>query len=110
MRYLVILLFLSSCTSNQIEQPDKYDTLLLKIGETQITMDSTIIEAEKKEAKIIDNTVKSIIQDKKNIAELFNEVAEIKSNQKIEVQVIRDTVFIKEKKSFFGKTKIDTIQ
>jgi len=110
MRYLFFILFLTSCTTNVVEEPDKYDTLLLKIGETQIGMDSTIIEAEKKEGKIIDKTVKSIIEDKKQIKELFSEVAVIKAVQKIKPDTIRDTVFVTEKKNFWGKSKTDTVQ
>lgn len=109
MRYLVVILFLASCTTTQIEEVDKYDTLLLKVQESQLAMDSSIMEATEKEAKIINKTVESIIEDKKQIKELFSEVAEIKAVQKIKPDTIRDTVFIKEKKSFFGKTKIDTL-
>jgi hypothetical protein len=109
MRYLVVILFLASCTATEIEEVDKYDTLLLKVQESQLAMDSSIIEATEKEAIIINKTVESIIEDKKQIKELFSEVAEIKAVQKIKPDTIRDTVFIKEKKSFFGKTKIDTL-
>jgi hypothetical protein len=109
MRYLVVILLLSSCTTSEIEQVSKYDSLLLKVGKTQLAMDSSIVEATEKEAAIINKTVESIIEDKKQIAELFTEVAEIKAVQKIKPDTIRDTVFIKEKKSFFGKTKIDTL-
>lgn len=109
MRYLVVILFLASCTTTEVEELDKYDSLLLKIGETQISMNSTIIEATNKEAKIINNTVESIIDDKKQIKELFSEVAEIRAIQKIKPDTVRDTVFVIEKKNFWGKTKKDTL-
>jgi hypothetical protein len=109
MRYLVAILFLASCTTTEIEEVDKYDTLLLKVQESQLAMDSSIIEATEKEAKIISNTVESIIEDKKQIKELFSEVAVIKAVQKIKPDTIRDTVFVTEKKNFWGKSKIDTI-
>jgi hypothetical protein len=109
MRYLLVILFLASCTTTEVEQVDKYDTLLLKVGETQLAMDSSIIEATKKEAVIINKTVESIIEDKKQIKELFSEVAEIKAFQMIKPDTIRDTVFVTEKKNFWGKSKVDTL-
>jgi len=111
MRYLVFILLITSCTTTQPEQVDKYDTLLLKVAKSQLEMDSSIVEATKKEAVIINKTVKSIIEDKKQIKELFSQVAEIKANQKIQIQIdtVRDTVFVTEKKNFWGKTKKDTL-
>ena len=109
MRYLALILLLSSCTTTEIEQVNKYDTLLLKIEKSQKVMDSSIVEATKKEARIIDKTVKQIIQDKKQIAELVTQVAEAKANPKVEIQTIRDTVFVTEKKNFWGKSKKDTL-
>ena len=111
MRYLAFILLLSSCATSEIEQVDKYDTLLLKVAKSQLEMDSNIMEANKKEAVIINKTVKSIIEDKKQIKELFSEVAEIKANQKIQIKIdtVRDTVFVTEKKNFWGKTKKDTL-
>ena len=111
MRYLALILLLSSCSTTEIEQVNKYDTLLLKIEKSQKVMDSNIVEASKKEARIIDKTVKQIIQDKKQIAELVTQVAEAKANPKVEIQIqtIRDTVFVTEKKNFWGKSKKDTL-
>ena len=113
MRYLAFILLISSCTTTEIEQVNKYDTLLLKVAKSQLEMDSNIVEATKKEAIIINKTVESIIEDKKQIKELFSEVAEIKANQKVEIQIqtkiIRDTVFVTEKKNFWGKSKKDTL-
>jgi hypothetical protein len=112
MRYLALILLLSSCTTTEIEQVNKYDTLLLKVAKSQLEMDSNIVEASKKEAIIINKTVESIIEDKKQIKELFSEVAEIKLNQKVQIQIdtVRDTVFVTEKKNFWGKSKKDTVQ
>jgi hypothetical protein len=112
MRYLAFILLISSCTTVETERVDKYDTLLLKVAETQLEMDSSIVEATKKESIIINKTVESIIEDKKQIKELFSEVSEIKANPKVEIQIqtIRDTVFVTEKKNFWGKSKTDTIQ
>jgi len=111
MRYLAFILLLSSCATTEIEQVDKYDTLLLKVAKSQLEMDSSIVEANKKEAVIINKTVESIIEDKKQIKELFSQVAEIKANQKIQIQIdtVRDTVYVTEKKNFWGKTKKDTL-
>ena len=109
MRYLAFILLLSSCSTSEIEQVNKYDTLLLKVAKSQLEMDSNIVEATKKEARIIDKTVKQIIQDKKQIAELVTQVAEAKANPKVEIQTIRDTVFVTEKKNFWGKSKKDTL-
>jgi hypothetical protein len=112
MRYLAFILLISSCTTVETERVDKYDTLLLKVAETQLEMDSSIVEATKKESIIINKTVESIIEDKKQIKELFSEVSEIKANPKVEIQIqtIRDTVFVTEKKNFWGKSKTDTVQ
>jgi len=111
MRYLVFILLLSSCTTTEPEQVDKYDTLLLKVAKSQLEMDSSIVEATKKEAIIIDKTVEGIIEDKKQIKQLFSEVAEIRLNQKVQIQIdtVRDTVFVTEKKNFWGKSKKDTL-
>ena len=111
MRYLALILLLSSCSTTEIEQVNKYDTLLLKVAKSQKVMDSSIVEATKKEARLIDKTVKQIIQDKKQIAELVTQVAEAKANPKVEIQIqtIRDTVFVTEKKNFWGKSKKDTL-
>jgi hypothetical protein len=112
MRYLVFILLLSSCSTAEVEQVNKYDTLLLKVAKSQLKMDSSIVEATKKEAIIINKTVESIIEDKKQIKQLFNEVAEIKANPKVQIQIdtVRDTVFVTEKKNFWGKSKKDTVQ
>lgn len=111
MRYLVFILLITSCTTTEPEQVDKYDTLLLKVAKSQLEMDSSIVEATKKEAIIINKTVEGIIEDKKQIKQLFSEVAEIKLNQKVQIQrdTIRDTVFVTEKKNFWGKSKKDTL-
>jgi hypothetical protein len=112
MRYLAFILLISSCTTVETERVDKYDTLLLKVAESQLEMDNSIVEATKKEAIIINKTVENIIEDKKQIKQLFSEVAEIKANPKVEIQIqtIRDTVFVTEKKNFWGKSKTDTVQ
>jgi hypothetical protein len=112
MRYLAFILLISSCTTVETERVDKYDTLLLKVAESQLEMDSSIVEATKKESIIINKTVENIIEDKKQIKQLFIEVAEIKANPKVEIQIqtIRDTVFVTEKKNFWGKSKVDTVQ
>ena len=111
MRYLVFILLLSSCSTAEVEQVNKYDTLLLKVAKSQLKMDSSIVEATKKEAIIINKTVESIIEDKKQIKQLFSEVAEIKANPRVQIQIdtVRDTVFVTEKKNFWGKSKKDTL-
>jgi hypothetical protein len=112
MRYLALILLISSCTTAEIEQVNKYDTLLIRVKESQKIMDSSIVEATKKEQSIISKTVEAIIEDKKQIAELATEVAEVKANPKVQIQIqtIRDTIFVTEKKNFWGKSKIDTVQ
>ena len=110
MRALIAIILLSSCTATEVKYDDKYDTLLTKVQESQKLMDSSIVEATKKEATIINKTVKSIIEDKKQISELVTQVAEAKANPKVEIQIIRDTVFVTEKKNFWGKSKVDTVQ
>jgi hypothetical protein len=110
MRALIAIILLSSCTATEVKYDDKYDTLLTKVQESQKLMDSSIVEATKKEATIINKTVKSIIEDKKQISELVTQVAEAKANPKVEMQIIRDTVFVTEKKNFWGKSKTDTVQ
>jgi hypothetical protein len=112
MRYLAFILLLSSCSTAEVEQVSKYDTLLLKVAKSQLKMDSSIVEATKKEAIIINKTVESIIEDKKQIKQLFSEVAEIKANPRVQIQIdtVRDTIFVTEKKNFWGKSKKDTVQ
>jgi hypothetical protein len=112
MRYLALILLISSCTTVETEQVNKYDTLLIRVEKSQKVMDSSIVEATKKEAKIINKTVQTIIEDKKQIAELVTQVAEAKANPKVQIRIdtIRDTVFVTEKKNFWGKSKVDTVQ
>lgn len=111
MRYIVLILLISSCTSTEIKQVDNYDTLLVRVQKSQTLMDSSLVEATKKEAQIINKTVDKIIEDKKQIEQLVTQVAEAKANPKVEIQIqtIRDTVFVTEKKNFWGKSKTDTL-
>lgn len=101
-----ILLFASA--KDEVNYENKYDDLLLKLEQSQSLIDSGIIEATKKEASIIDNTVESIIEDKKQLQELSSKYPD--TVFRIDTIIIRDTVIIKEKKSLFGKSKIDTLQ
>lgn len=111
MRYLVFILFIASCTTAEVKQVDNYDTLLIRVQQSQKLMDSSLVEATKKEAQIINKTVDKIIEDKKQIEQLVTQVAEAKANPKVEIQIqtIRDTVFVTEKKNFWGKSKTDTL-
>lgn len=111
MRYIVLILLISSCTSTEIKQVDNYDTLLVRVQKSQTLMDSSLVEATKKEAQIINKTVDKIIEDKKQIEQLVTQVAEAKANPKVEIQIqtIRDTIFVTEKKNFWGKSKTDTL-
>jgi hypothetical protein len=108
MRKLLAIVLLSSCTTTEVKYDDKYDTLLTKVQESQQVMDKSLKEAEKREALIINKTVESIIEDKKQIEQLKDEVLEVKS--KGQITIIRDTIFVTEKKNFWGKSKTDTVQ
>jgi hypothetical protein len=110
MRKLLAIVLLSSCTATEVKYDDKYDTLLTKVQESQKVMDKSLEKAAKKEQLIINKTVASIIEDKKQIEQLKDEVLETKGKVEIRIQTIRDTVFITEKKNFWGKSKTDTVQ
>lgn len=103
---LFILLFASA--KNEVNYENKYDDLLLRLEQSQKLIDSGIVKAEKKEASIINNTVKSIIEDKKQLQQLSLKLTD--TVFKIDTLIIRDTVIIKERKGLFGKLKTDTIQ
>jgi hypothetical protein len=107
---LASFLLLFASAKKEVNSENKYDELLLKLEQSQSLVDSGIVEATKKEQSIIQKTVESIIEDKKQLQELTSKAPDtIYITDTIKV-IIRDTVIVKEKKGLFGKSKIDTLQ
>lgn len=102
-----LLLFANA--KKEVNYENKYDSLLLKLEQSQKLIDSGIVEAEKKEASIINETVENIIEDKKQLQTLSSKTPDTVFRTDTIRVIIRDTVFIKEKKGLFGKSKVDTL-
>jgi hypothetical protein len=101
-----VLLFAN--TKKDVNYENKYDALLLKIEQSQKIIDSGIVEATKKEQSIISKTVENIIEDKKQLQTLISKAPD--TVFRIDTIFFRDTVFVTEKKNFWGKSKTDTVQ
>jgi hypothetical protein len=101
-----LLLFANA--KKEVNSENKYDALLLKIEQSQKIIDSGIVEATKKEQSIISKTVENIIEDKKQLQTLISKAPD--TVFKIDTIFFRDTVFVTEKKNFWGKSKTDTVQ
>lgn len=100
MKKLIPLLLLASCTSNvQVEQPSKVDSLLQK---SQKLNDSSIVVL-----KIADKKTEEVVkQVAKKVDDMRGEIKSLKETIKVtKSTVIRDTIFVTEKKNFWGKTK-----
>jgi hypothetical protein len=105
MKYLFIL-FLFGCgvQAQKIDKDIEFEELMKQVDATNAKSATVIAKATKKEKQLVTDAVATITQMKSEISELKNGVVQIR----IDTIYIHDTVLIKEKKNFWGKTKTDT--
>jgi hypothetical protein len=105
MKYLFIL-FLFGCgvSAQKIDKDIEFEKLMKQVDATNVKSATVLAKATKKEKQLVTNAVATITQMKSEISELKNGVVQIR----IDTIYIHDTVLIKEKKNFWGKTKTDT--
>jgi hypothetical protein len=105
MKYLFIL-FLFSCgvQAQKVDKDIEFEELMKQVDATNAKSATVVAKATKKEKQLVANAVATITQMKSEISELKNGIVQIR----IDTIFIHDTVLIKEKKNFWGKTKTDT--
>ena len=107
MKYLFIL-FLFGCgvSAQKIDKDIEFEELMKQVDATNVKSATVLAKATKKEKQLVTNAVATITQMKSEISELKS----VNSIVKIDTLYvyIHDTILIKEKKNFWGKTKTDT--
>jgi hypothetical protein len=105
MKYLFIL-FLFGCgvQAQKVDKDIEFEDLMKQVDATNAKSATVVAKATKKEKQLVANAVATITQMKSEISELKNGIVQIR----IDTIFIHDTVLIKEKKNFWGKTKTDT--
>lgn len=114
MRYL-FLLFLTGCTlsaqqQNAEQQKDaEFEKLIKKATENHNKFGEVHKKAKDKEKKLVAQAITKIVTLKAEVKDLKNEISQINGIKvRIDTVYIHDTIQIKEKKNFWGKTKVDT--
>jgi hypothetical protein len=111
MKYFFLLL-LTGCTLNaqkqNLEQQKdaKFNDLIANATKNQTNFLEVHKKAKAKEDKIVAQTISKIVTLKAELTDLKAEISDMKI--RIDTIYIHDTIQIKEKKNFWGKTKIDT--
>jgi hypothetical protein len=111
MKYL-FLLFLTGCTlsaqqQNAEQQKDaEFNKLIEGAKKNQSIFGKVHSKAEAKEKKIVAQAITKIVTLKEEVKDLKTEISDMKI--RIDTVYIHDTIQIKEKKNFWGKTKVDT--
>jgi hypothetical protein len=105
MKYLFIL-FLFGCgvQAQKVDKDIEFEELMKQVDATNAKSATVVAKATKKEKQLVANAVATITQMRSEISELKNGIVQIR----IDTIFIHDTVLIKEKKNFWGKTKTDT--
>lgn len=111
MKYLFFL-FLTGCTlsaqqQNAEQQKDaEFNKLIDNANQNQSTFKKVHSKAEAKEKRIVAQAINKIVTLKEEVKDLKSEISGMKV--RIDTVYIHDTIQIKEKKNFWGKTKVDT--
>lgn len=111
MKYLFFL-FLTGCTlsaqqQNAEQQKDaEFNKLIDNANQNQSTFKKVHLKAEAKEKRIVAQAINKIVTLKEEVKDLKSEISGMKV--RIDTVYIHDTIQIKEKKNFWGKTKVDT--
>jgi hypothetical protein len=111
MKYLFLLL-LTGCTLNaqkqdlELQKDAKFNQLIAKATSNQVNFSEVHKKAKEREDKIVAQTISKIVTLKEEVLDLKTEISDMKI--RIDTIYIHDTIQIKEKKNFWGKTKTDT--
>ena len=111
MRYLIFF-FLTGCTlSAQQQDTEKqkdaeFHKLITKAKETHTNFHHVHKKAKAKEESLVAQAITKIVTLKAEVKDLKSEISGMKV--RIDTVYIHDTIQIKEKKNFWGKTKVDT--
>jgi hypothetical protein len=111
MKYLLFIFF-AGCTLNakhqdpEKQKDDEFNKLIEKVSSHHNEFKEVHAKASKKEDKLVTQAITKIVTLKSEVKDLKSEISEMKV--RVDTIIIRDTIIIKEKKSFWGKTKVDT--
>jgi hypothetical protein len=92
--------------AQKVDKDIEFEELMKQVDATNAKSATVLAKATKKEKQLVTNAVATITQMRSEISELKS----VNSIVKIDTLYIyiHDTVLIKEKKNFWGKTKTDT--
>ena len=111
MRYLFFL-FLTGCTLSAQQQDAEqqkdveFHKLIKKAKETHTNFHQVHAKAKAKEERLVTQAITKIVTLKAELKDLKSEISGMKI--RVDTVYIHDTIQIKEKKNFWGKTKVDT--
>ena len=111
MKYL-FLLCLIGCTLNakqnntEQQKDSEFNRLINKANENHIKFIEVHKSAKEKQDKLVAQAISKIVSLNGEVKNLKSEIGEMKV--KVDTVYIHDTIQIKEKKNFWGKTKVDT--
>lgn len=111
MKYLFFL-FLTGCTLSaqqqdaETQKDAEFHKLISKAKENHTNFHHVHKKAKAKEESLVAQAITKIVTLKAEVKDLKSEISEMKI--RIDTVYIHDTIQIKEKKNFWGKTKVDT--
>lgn len=111
MRYLIFL-FLTGCTLSAQQQDAEqqkdveFKKLIEDAKQNHSNFHQVHAKAKKKEDKLVAQAITKIVTLKAEVKDLKSEISGMKV--RVDTVYIHDTIQIKEKKNFWGKTKVDT--
>jgi hypothetical protein len=106
-KIVLTLVFMIGCTTQSPEtkiEKNEIDSLLIKSKETIVTTNSVSKRSDSVINKKVSNVVSEIKSIKQTNSLLKEENSSLAKSLKVE-KIIRDTIYITEKKNFWGKTK-----
>jgi hypothetical protein len=114
MKYLFFL-FLTGCTLSaqqqdaETQKDAEFHKLITKAKENHTNFHHVHKKAKAKEESLVAQAITKIVTLKAEVKDLKNEISQINGIKvRIDTVYIHDTIQIKEKKNFWGKTKVDT--
>jgi hypothetical protein len=111
MRYLFFILLTGCTLSAQQQSPEQkkdieFDKLINSATLNQVNFVKVHKKAKAKEKKLVNQAINKIVTLSAEVKELKSEISQM--SVKVDTIYIHDTIQIKEKKNFWGKTKVDT--
>jgi hypothetical protein len=108
-KIVLTLVFMIGCTTQSPEtkiEKNEIDSLLIKSKETIVTTNSV----SKRSDSVINKKVNNVVSEIKSIKQINSLLKEENSSLSKAIslkteKIIRDTIYITEKKNFWGKTK-----